>query len=1223
MRHRTLLTAAVLLAGAAAAAVAWYYYLENSDTPLPGISDSEIAEIFETGHVAVGYLENLQLDRAEPLLQQLVDRWPEEPLGIRNLAICQYLMLEQQTADAERLEETLDRLQEVEPSSPVAPWLRARVAYKNAPESLAPVIAHLEEAIQRDPTNPVYPYELYTVASSSLDEQWKPRARAALEQAHRLAPRNLFVLSDWLLVQAEQQDARILETLEQAVGTYAPLQASIQRQNRLDIMELLAQARQAADAGDWPGVLRAVRFVQNLVRPHDFAQSDKRALLPHPLEFAVTRFSPAVREKYKPEPAKVAPAFPLELVAGSELPPIAQQGARDALLIDFDLDGRLDVVLLMARQVQVLRYDESAKAWSTVCSVDLPRDATGLLGADLDQDRNIRVEVPQAEAAPKRACFDADPDFIAYGPAGVTVLRNDLADSETRTLTVVAQDEAVEQLEGVRTALLVDFDHDSLLDLIGATDDGPVLLLAQGGLQFANATEYSAAVELAGPITSLAAVDWDRDVDIDVLALAPAANALGYLENLRHGDFRWQGFDGALASVASAQELAVLDADGNVSWDILAAGPEGLGLVQTRTVPGRVMPGEFTAISDEPLDGCVLADLDNDGYQDAVAWRDKQLFAWRAGPSGSFATTPGIRAEIPDGVLQCEPGDVDGDGDLDLAVVTQQGLTVLENQGGNQNNWLAVRALGQVDNAGKANHNGLGSLLELKAGLLYQAQVVQRPITHFGLGQRERADVLRFLWTNGVPQSVIQPAANQYLCELMVLKGSCPYLYTWTGERFEFFTDCLWAAPIGLQLAENVLAPSRAWEYLRIPGDRLVAHEGRYRLQVTEELWEAAYFDQIRLIAVDHPADVEIYSNEKVGPAAIAEFKLHPVRERRTPVAARDQHGRDVLPLLSKRDEQYLRAFDKQVAPGLVDEHFVELDLGPLDSPRSITLLLTGWIYPTDTSTNVSLSRSGGPGGPQPPRIEVPDAQGNWQVARAYMGFPGGKTKTICIDLSDAFLTNDYRLRIVTSAQIYWDEAFFTVNEPAAETRQTVLEVESADLHYRGFSAPRPPRENAPETYDYAQVLANPKWPPMAGRFTRYGDVTELLGAADDLMVVMSAGDEMTVHFPVPAEDPPEGWVRDFILHNVGWDKDADLNTLYGQSAEPLPFNAMSGYPYGAEERFPSSREHQSYLRRYQTRIQDPISFWRHIRKFGEPGTGEPRAGQTKAIGRLPVRSGR
>ena len=83
----------------------------------------------------------------------------------------------------------------------------------------------------------------------------------------------------------------------------------------------------------------------------------------------------------------------------------------------------------------------------------------------------------------------------------------------------------------------------------------------------------------------------------------------------------------------------------------------------------------------------------------------------------------------------------------------------------------------------------------------------------------------------------------------------------------------------------------------------------------------------------------------------------------------------------------------------------------------------------------------------------------------------------------------------------------------------------------------------------------------MLGRFTRYGDATDLLGSQDDRMIVMGPGDELTVEFTAPTEAPPVGWKRDFVLYNVGWDKDADLNTVYGQSSEPYPFKAMTKYP--------------------------------------------------------------
>jgi hypothetical protein len=120
----------------------------------------------------------------------------------------------------------------------------------------------------------------------------------------------------------------------------------------------------------------------------------------------------------------------------------------------------------------------------------------------------------------------------------------------------------------------------------------------------------------------------------------------------------------------------------------------------------------------------------------------------------------------------------------------------------------------------------------------------------------------------------------------------------------------------------------------------------------------------------------------------------------------------------------------------------------------------------------------------------------------------------------------------------------------------------------------------------------------MQGAFTRYGDVLELVTVADDRMVILGAGDEMTLRFESPEIELPDGWVRDFIMHNVGWDKDADLNTVYGQSVEPLPYREMTSYPYGPEATYPATPEHLDYLERYQTRGQEAQRFWRRIKDY-------------------------
>jgi hypothetical protein len=117
----------------------------------------------------------------------------------------------------------------------------------------------------------------------------------------------------------------------------------------------------------------------------------------------------------------------------------------------------------------------------------------------------------------------------------------------------------------------------------------------------------------------------------------------------------------------------------------------------------------------------------------------------------------------------------------------------------------------------------------------------------------------------------------------------------------------------------------------------------------------------------------------------------------------------------------------------------------------------------------------------------------------------------------------------------------------------------------------------------------------MQGRFTRYGPVKELLTDTDGRLVVLAAGDEITLRF-ANLSDPPAGWVRDFLMHNVGWDKDADLNTVVGQTVEPLPYVGMPSYPY--DSRFgngddDAGKSFARYLREYQTREAKPSLFWR------------------------------
>lgn len=270
---------------------------------------------------------------------------------------------------------------------------------------------------------------------------------------------------------------------------------------------------------------------------------------------------------------------------------------------------------------------------------------------------------------------------------------------------------------------------------------------------------------------------------------------------------------------------------------------------------------------------------------------------------------------------------------------------------------------------------------------------------------------------------------------------------------------------------------------------------------------------------------------------------------------------------------------------GITEPHDMIIDLGDLSNAEEVILFLHGWIFPTDASINVNVSQT-----PDvtvfPPRVQVLDENGEWTTVIESINFPNGKDKTCIVDLSGKFLTDDYRVRLQTSMQIYWDHLFFTVDEPAVEIAETVLSPSSADLHYRGYSRMyRKGGRYGPHWFDYSTVETGPKWRDLTGDYTRYGDVFALVTEPDNRFVIMNSGDEMTVKFS-NSDVPPlqKGWVRDYILYSDGWLKDGDMNTARGQTVAPLPFHALKAYPYGPEQKTPDEGTYREYLMKYNTR---------------------------------------
>ncbi len=109
--------------------------------------------------------------------------------------------------------------------------------------------------------------------------------------------------------------------------------------------------------------------------------------------------------------------------------------------------------------------------------------------------------------------------------------------------------------------------------------------------------------------------------------------------------------------------------------------------------------------------------------------------------------------------------------------------------------------------------------------------------------------------------------------------------------------------------------------------------DGVISFKMLEPMEELDYLDQARLLAVDHPEDVEVYPNERfLSTPPFPMFKVIASQDAHAPAGAWDDKGHDLLPLLRARDRKYVTNFPDAPYQGFAAMHTIELDLGPWDA---------------------------------------------------------------------------------------------------------------------------------------------------------------------------------------------------------------------------------------------------------------------------------------------------
>ena len=215
----------------------------------------------------------------------------------------------------------------------------------------------------------------------------------------------------------------------------------------------------------------------------------------------------------------------------------------------------------------------------------------------------------------------------------------------------------------------------------------------------------------------------------------------------------------------------------------------------------------------------------------------------------------------------------------------------------------------------------------------------------------------------------------------------------------------------------------RPTEYVKIDRSTIREKNGKLSFRFMEPLEEAVYLDRAGLLAVDHPAAVDVYPNEYFASnPPYPPFKVVFSRDAQPPAGAWDEHGHDVLPqLLAHR---YFGDFNVLSFAGFTQLHSLELDLGEPYQGGPLWLLMHGEIeYFTATGMYAA-----GQAKLQPiaPYVEAQDANGKWKRVVDDLGFPAGGARTMTADLTGKLPSGTRRVRIWTNLQIYWDNVLIS-----------------------------------------------------------------------------------------------------------------------------------------------------------------------------------------------------
>jgi len=1140
-------------------------------------------ELMTAQTLGLAYLEEFKLEEAKEEFLKVIKLAPNEKLGYANLGLA-YLRL----GKYQEAKNQLFKAIKIEPKDADIRLLLATVYQMNDEREKA--ISELETALKFAPNHIKILYDLSELYAVDLDEESKKQRKNYILQLVEKAPDN--IVSHLNLIEIYIRDGEIDKAIEELEIIHKqfpefPKEAISYYDKTISLLKK-SDAEKA--------IIQFIIFHNYLkvTAPYQAGIMDLKGPGGSLIGFPLITYDQGSSSQINEDESilDVIKFTNITTSAGLDIVPSFQENEnvefRNATHVetaDYDGDGDIDIY--------VGSYDADTSTYKHF-----------LFNNDMARFNDVSKEVGITHVGKESSALFTDYDNDGFLDLYIVKEGGDVLykNASKGIFEDVTENTKIGNGKGGNKALFFDLDHDGDLDLFEARSNSNLVFRNNGDGTF---QEQAKKMGLSGgDVNTLDAAfgDFDDDGDIDLFVVNENASNVLY-SNQRQGVFKDITENSGLKTNSGSSSVTVGDFNNDGFLDLFIGSLTG----DNNELYRNLGDGSFEAVKNSKKIFAALQqvkvydskffDFDNDGFLDIIVAGEslqnngRGIFLYHNEGNGKFSDVSRVLPEKPKSGRQIALFDYNGDGDLDMVIAgLNGGISLLRNDGGSMNHYMNLKLVGLRAGSAKNNYFGIGAKVEIRAGELYQSMVVTKPNVYFGLGNIKKVDIIRITWTNGVPQNIFLPDADQALIEAQILKGSCPFLYTWNGDKYVFSKDIIWRSalgmPLGIMGGTTMHAfPNASDDYIKISEGILKPKNGEYLMQITSELWETIYMDKIQLVAVDHPDSVDVFVPEQFSPPPFPGMEIVQVKHKYTPISAIDSNGNDVLSFITEKDDNYLSDFKPGKYQGVTETHDLIIDPGEAGEGENLFLFLNGWIFPSDASINVALSQSDNFKLIRP-SVQVINKKGEWETVIENLGFPMGKDKTVIADLSGKFLSSDHRVKIQTNMEIYWDQIFFSKSNLNAPIVSTVLNPVYANIHYRGFShSYRKGGRYGPHWFDYYDVDKNKKWRDLSGKYTRYGDVMPLLVESDNKYIISNAGDETSIRFN--AKMLPElkkGWKRDFLIHSVGWVKDGDINTALGSTVLPLPFHGMSSYPPSKKDVYPKNSELKKYNQEYNTR---------------------------------------